>query len=261
MKYIVNIDEYFDLEKTLNCGQCFHFHKIDENVYKVWGKNSICHIEQKSNQLYIDTNNLKYWIDYFDLDTDYKKIFDYLTEHCTKNNDQYSLRALSAGKGIHILRQPLFETCCSYIISQRNSIPRIQKTIFAISENFSSSSCNCFPSADDFIRLRISDLSCIPLGYRRDYLVNFYNNWNLIKTNLEKNYEEDFKTLCKIKGIGPKVANCICLYGLNYLDAFPIDVWIGRIIKQEYTDKGKELILPEKYAGILQQCMFYYERK
>lgn len=268
MEYYFTVDNSFDIEKIMECGQCFHYDKLRKNKYRVYGLNKVCEIEQENQIICIDTNDIEYWKMYFALDEDYSKIIEYLTDFCMKNNDEFGLRAIESGIGIRILAQPFFETCCSFILSQQNNIPRIRKMIFALSEKFSQNKVyfngrwlSCFPHYKDFDFVSEEDLRNIGLGYRAEYLKLFADNWESISDKVRFDYEYDFELFKSCKGIGDKVANCICLYGFMEYDAFPIDVWMKKIIKEEYTDKGRELKIPDKYAGILQQFMFYTKRK
>ena len=259
----------FDLEKTLECGQCFHFIKLNTNEYIVYGFESVCKVLQMGNEviIYCSDKDINYWVGYFTLNIDYTYILEYLKSFAISNQDNFALNALETGNGIRILKQPLFETCCSYILSQQNRIPRIQQMVFTLSNNFSTFKIEldgelyfCFPSVEDLKKVDQKSFEDLKFGYRSGYLYNFIQNWDFLKDLFSHNYEKD-KTLLKSQmGIGEKVANCICLYGLNELDAFPVDTWMKKIIQEEYTEKGKKLILPDKYAGILQQHMFYTKR-
>lgn len=260
-------DETFDLVKTLECGQCFHFEKLSDNKYLVYGFNSICIIEDKGQFLEILTDKLSYWVSYFSLDVDYKKIIKYLKDFANSNNDIFMLRSIEEGIGIRILRQPYFETCCSYILSQQNRIPRIQKMVFELSRKYSSKvlringvDYSLFPSNKDLKNVTVDEYKNIGLGYRSEYLYDFVQNWESIFDRIRFNYQLDKELLKSCKGIGEKVANCICLFCLEELDSFPIDTWMNKIIQKEYKEKNMELKLPDKYAGILQQFMFYYVR-
>lgn len=262
-----NVDESFNLKKTLECGQCFHYKK-EKDYYIVLGLNSIAKVWQENNILYIDSNDAQYWYNYFALDLNYNNICDYLIDLANLYDDSFAVEAIKKGKGIRILRQPFFETACSFILSQQNNIPRIRKMIFLLSDKYSSNKyyidgvCySCFPSADDLRRVSIDELKECGLGYRAEYLYDFVRNWDNIIDNVKFKYENDFKLFKSQKGIGDKVSNCICLYGFEEYDAFPIDVWMKKIIEKYYTSERKELKIPEKYAGILQQFMFYCERQ
>ena len=269
MLFVYQVDDTFDLEKTMECGQCFHYEKIDSYKYLIYGHFSVCEVAQNKNVLTINTdaNHKELWQMYFKLDMDYSYIINYLTDFCRNNNDDFGLKAIEQGKGIRILAQPFFETCCSYILSQQNNIPRIRKMIFALSEKYSSDKVyfngmwyHCFPHFKDFDLIEVEDLRNLGFGYRAEYLKEFADNWSETADKVRFKYENDFELFKSCKGIGDKVANCICLYAYEEYDAFPIDVWMKKIIKEEYTDKGKELKIPERYAGILQQFMFYTKR-
>ena len=260
--------EVFDLEKTLTCGQCFHYVKHNDG-YIVFGESSICYIEQKGNNININSKDIDYWKKYFSLDKNYKNINKVLISQCNKNNDFFAIDCINFASGIRILRQPLFETCCSYILSQQNNISRIQRMIFSLSEKYSSVSDNfdnveykLFPSYEDLKFCKIENFKELGFGYRAEYLYDFIQSWPEIQNKLLKtsDYESHFKLLKECNGIGDKVANCICLYGLNHLEAFPIDTWMKKVIDDEYTSKNRNLKLPSKNAGILQQYMFYTKR-
>ena len=257
----------FDLVKTMECGQCFHYEKIGNKRYIVYGQKSVCEIEQLEDSFYIETDALEYWKSYFALDMNYNVILGYLRNFAEKNNDTFALKSLEKGNGIRILRQPFFETCCSYILSQQNNIPRIRKMVFELSEKYSKNKgyiagdeFNCFPSPNDLKGVSEEEYKNLGFGYRSAYIKDFVENWDNIIDRVKFDYDSDFNLLKGCKGIGDKVANCICLYGFEEYDAFPIDVWMKRIIKEEYEDKGKKINIPEKYAGILQQYMFYTKR-
>lgn len=255
----------FDINKTLTCGQCFHFEQKDDK-YIVYGESSVCIVSQDKLDLHIESNNLDYWKQYFSLDENYSRIDNYLIQHCNNLNDNFGLKSIFFGSGIRILKQPLFETCCSYIISQQNNISRIQRTIFKLSETFSTKidilngkEYKLFPSYKDLLSCTIDDFKSLGLGYRAEYLYLFVQNWPQIEKELllTNSFEEHFKILTNQRGIGKKVANCICLFGLEHINAFPIDTWIQKVIDEEYNGN---IILPKQYAGILQQYMFYTKR-
>lgn len=265
--YKFDIDSTFDINKTLECGQCFHY-LVNNDEYLVYGYNDVCRVWQESDVLFIQTErDINYWVNYFSLDMKYIEILRYLESFAVKENDDFAIKAIQEGKGIRILRQPFFETCCSYILSQQNNIPRIKKMIFSLSDCFSSINVslngrfyNCFPKYADLLNVSEDRFKELGMGYRSEYLEKFIHNWENTFDKIKFKYEDDFKLLKSNKGIGDKVANCICLYGFEEYDAFPIDVWMKRIIQEEYQNKGKELKIPDKYAGILQQFMFYTKR-
>ena len=168
-------------------------------------------------------------------------------------NDNFLKAAYEFGSGIRILRQDLWEVIISFIISQNNNIPRIKKSIKLICDDTNGK----FPDWCDLSNMNLSDKG---LGYRDEYIRNacYARATTFTDDDLESGYANAKAQLMKIKGIGEKVANCILLFSLHYLDSFPVDTHIRKIIDREY---GGEL--PDwafgKYAGLFQQYLFYYE--
>ena len=110
--------------------------------------------------------------------------------------------------------------------------------------------------------LKKEDLADLGLGYRDEYIIEAAKYYSAEKSNdyfSELKYEETLKELMSVKGIGSKVANCVCLFGLHKLEACPIDTWMKKIIKEDYNS-----VMPgwmsDKWAGVYQQYVFYYKR-
>lgn len=167
-------------------------------------------------------------------------------------DDDYLKTAYEFGSGIRILRQDLWEVIVSFIISQNNNIPRIKRSVERLCENNGGR----FPDAHDLQNL--SFIGC-GLGYRDEYLRAIAKGWSDWDRRYPPQNYDEWKLLLKgFKGVGEKVSNCVCLFSLHYLDAFPIDVHIKRILDREYSGD-----MPEwgksKYAGLFQQFIFYYE--
>lgn len=252
-----------DLDKIYDSGQVFRWKKIDEKEYEIPSTtcttNKTTRIKQEQNKLLVDKGERATGIyaRYFDADTDYSKFHDMLIE---RNAPNYLLEAEQAAKGIRILRQPLWETIVSFIISQNNNIPRIKKSIQALVDKYGH-----FPKAEEIIREHIPKggaVSNCGLGYREEYVVEAawaYFNHNECNVGYFDTYDNAIKFFKQWKGIGSKVANCICLYGLHHLEAFPRDTWIKRIEQEHFNGHFHDELYPE-CAGVLQQYMFYYER-
>ena len=170
-----------------------------------------------------------------------------------ESNDDFLKAAYEFGSGIRILRQDLWEVIISFIISQNNNIPRIKKSI----EKLCNEVGGRFPSCYEILDMNLSDKG---LGYRDKYLEDAASWWmwegEYAESRLRQT-KEPKRHLLEVKGIGNKVADCICLFGLHHLDAFPVDTHIKKIIDREYDGE-----LPDwaksKYAGLFQQYMFYY---
>jgi N-glycosylase/DNA lyase len=178
-------------------------------------------------------------------------------------------RATDFGAGIRILRQDKWEALCSFIISQCNNIPRIKKIVETLCSTFgdpvelNGKTFYTFPSADRVASLEAEDLAPLRCGYRAPYIIDAARAVASGELNLEELSRKDFntalKTLKSLNGVGDKVANCVILFGLCMLNAFPIDVWMKKAIKEHYGDGFDPKIFGD-YAGIAQQYMFYYAR-
>lgn len=199
--------------------------------------------------------------DYFDLATDYEKIQGELAE---ADKTGVMAKAVSAGAGIRILRQDLWETILSFIISQNNNIPRIMKCIEKTAELFGDTlgvyegkMQYTIPSAERLSVIQPSDLGPVRLGYRDRYIVES-----------AKQYAMGDREIGKFTGVGPKVEACIRLFGMRDMQAFPIDVWVKRVMSKLYgfaenDTKGMQAFAKEtfgEYAGLAQQYLFYYIR-
>ncbi len=261
-------DNTINLKKTFECGQCFRFEQVEENTFEGVAFSKFLRVSQNNNIITLENADQKDFIDiwksFFDLDTDYNKITAKLTE-----NDKIMKQAAEFGKGIHILRQELFETIISFIISQNNNIPRIKKIINLLCENFGTKITEnkktyyAFPTLEQLKGLTVENLSVIRAGFRAKYIVDAVEKIsnNSVKTeNIKRiSYEEAKAELMNIKGIGNKVADCVLLFGASKFGAFPKDVWIKRIMKSLYHDENA--VIQGEYAGIAQQYLFYFARE
>lgn len=256
----------FDLSQTLDCGQCFRWIKTSDNSYQGIAYGKVLYVRQEKNNIILkntnkeDFNNI--WKYYLDLDTDYSEIWKTLSNVHPFLSDAYNYCP-----GIRILNQEPWETLCSFIISQNNNIPRIKKIISKMCELFgdkisNSENCFSFPSAKTLAKLSENDLSPIKCGFRAKYILDAANKITNKEISLEeiKNmsiYDAE-ETLKKIKGVGPKVAQCTLLYGFHRLEAFPMDVWMKKIMETYFQGKSPNLF--GKYAGIAQQYLYHYSR-
>ncbi|MDR3030846.1 MAG: hypothetical protein LBU35_00470 [Holosporales bacterium] len=249
----------FDIGQIANSGQCFRINKLDSQCWEViaFGKRLIIKYIKGDNYIF-DCSLEEYktiWEDYFDVKRDYEKI----KNEIIKTNDPYLIAAVKYGSGIRILKQDLWEVIVSFIISQRNNVPRIKNTITKLCAPYK----NDFPSADILSKYEEADFKNIGLGYRAIYLKDISNLISAGKFDLEKlkkmEYQEALEYLKRFRGIGEKVANCIALFGLHKIEAFPIDIWIKHIIEKQYNGNF-DIKRFESYAGIVQQYMFYYQR-
>lgn len=259
----------FNLQQIADSGQCFRMNKVDEDKYGVIAYNKYVELEQlDDNTIGIYCNEEEYneiWHDYFDMEYDYGSIY----ERLINGEDKFLSDAAKFGSGIRILQQEPFEILISFIISQNKNIPAIKSSIESISKMFGEEkrrgkvTYHTFPTADQLSRASLEELKEAKLGYRDKYVANAANLVKSGELDLYKlkamNHEEAFVELNKIFGVGPKVANCISLFGLHHLDMVPVDLWIKRTIEEIY-DNEFDWSKYKEYAGVVQQYMFYYMR-
>ena len=267
--------DILDLDKTFNCGQCFRWRRLKEGTYYgvIFGKPLIIRQMQFDDGNYgiITTYNRSQVDDilmsYLQLNVDYEK------QISLGETDIFAKEAKKFGQGIRILGQEPWETLVSFIISQRNNIPKIASTIertcTALGEKIdievegSKYTGNTFPSAEKIMSVGLVGLQGLGLGYRDVYIIEAakaVSNGSFKLNELASNdigSEWAIIELQNLYGIGPKVASCIALFGLGKLDSFPIDVWMQRVIDRYYP-KGINIDSYGKLAGLMQQYMFYY---
>jgi N-glycosylase/DNA lyase len=269
----------FDLAQTLECGQCFRFYKQNENDYVIVAYRRLLHIYQKGDCLnFINCKKEtveKIWIPYFDLDRDYDAIKKYLLK-----NDNKLKKAIEEKHGVRILNQEFSETLISFIISQNKQIPHIKQLVKRISDTYgeylgevNGESYYSFPDVKTLGKITEQDFRNMKTGFRAPYLADAVKKLSsgYIDLSTFKNMDETItrKKLMEIKGVGEKVANCVMLFSLGYREAFPIDVWIKRIMETLYFD-GKDTTKEDiaqyakksfgEYGGYAQQYLFCYGR-
>ncbi|MBQ9858831.1 MAG: DNA-3-methyladenine glycosylase 2 family protein [Oscillospiraceae bacterium] len=259
-------DDDFDLERIFECGQCFRWNADENGVYTGVAYGRAAKIYREGNSIFISgpvEDFEKIWRGYFDLDRSYADIRAGL---CV---DEYMTEASTFGAGIRILYQEKWEALCSFIISQCNNIPRIKKIVETLCRLFGDKvtlfgeEYYTFPSAEKIAALTAEDLAPLRSGYRAPYIINAAKMIASGELDLEKVAAGDpvdaLKTLKTLNGVGDKVANCVVLFGLQMLDAFPIDVWMKKALKAHY-EGGFDPKIFTPYAGIAQQYMFYFAR-
>lgn len=254
----------FKIETSLFCGQAFRWTKKEDGSFHGVVKNKIIDIEEKENRIIfknVNDDETKNLIEnYFDLKRDYKKICEELSA------DKSFKIAFDEYEGIRILRQDSWEALCSFIISQNNNIPRIMGIIDRFCKTFGEKLNDedyTFPSYERLKGIKAEDLAPLRAGFRAKYIVDAVeklNNGEISLEEIEKMpIEQARQELCKIKGVGAKVAECTLLYGFGRMEAFPVDVWVKRIMAEMYPEG-----LPEFFKGnegIAQQYLFHWRRQ
>lgn len=259
--------ENFDLEQICNSGQCFRMKKTGENKYCLIAGERSLDIQQtgKECRFFCSTQEFtQVWEEYFDLKIDYKLYIEKINP-----KDTYLVNAAKLGDGIRILKQDLWEMIVSFLISQQNNIVRIRRCIENICREYgeekttaSGDKYYAFPKAEVLACLEDDDLKACNLGYRSKYVVRAARGVVSGEIDLEAigkmKYAKAKEELLKIFGVGVKVADCICLFGLHHLEAFPVDTHINQALEKHYK-RGFPKSRYKGFEGVLQQYIFYYE--
>lgn len=248
----------FSLDETLDCGQAFRWVKKDNKTYEGYFLNTplkiseenrndnIFRLHETDEKTFLDT-----WIEYFDLNTDYGELKKRFSE------DETLSKACEYAGGIRILKQNSWEALSSFIISQNNNIPRIKGIIGRLCEHYGG-----YPLHTDMIDETVDSLEYLRSGFRAKYLIDAVDKINSGEVNLSEiakmPVEDARKVLMTIKGVGPKVAECALLFGMYRVEAFPVDVWVKRVMEQWYPNGLPECV--KGYEGIAQQYLFHYIR-
>lgn len=266
--------EHFDPEMTLFCGQAFRWERVN-GLYR-----GIAH--GRVLELFMDGGEVRMapvtaaefnavWKRYFDLDRDYgalKRDFE---------GDPVLVQGMEYAGGMRVLNQEPFETLVSFIISANNNVKRITGIIRKLSARFGErinhNGCEyfAFPKPAALANADAADLAACGAGYRAAYIKEaaaaVCGGFDLEGLK-DMPYEEAKKSLMTIKGVGGKVADCILLYALGFEEAFPLDVWMKRVVYNLYgfcgkSEKDLRAFIREKFgpkAGLAQQYLFHYAR-
>jgi len=288
--FAVRLDgvELFHVGKTFDCGQCFRFDPVLDSKHEIeyagCAHGKYVSFAQDGDTLYIYNSTLdefeSLWGHFLSLDRDYAEIN---SEILSLSQNPALAEAVSLASGIRILKQDEWESICSFIISQNNNIPRIKKLVSALcrargdkidvshmwehvadAHKTDEPYVYSFPSPDKVASLELDGLAALKVGFRAKYILDAALKMSRgdidinALTTLDST-DECINHLCSVKGIGPKVACCALLFGFARLDAFPIDVWIKKVV-QKYFEDGFDPRGLGQYAGVAQQYLFYYER-
>jgi len=269
----------FEPKHIFECGQAFRWHVEEDDSYTAIHKSKVINVKRDGKDIIFSNTNMEdfenIWYDYFDLGRDYGEIKKELSKDPILNE------AIKFGEGIRILNQEPYETTISFIISANNQIPRIKRSIELISQKYGESigSYNgkeyfSFPSSEILASIDEKELedNC-KVGYRAKYIVNTSKMIKNKEIDLDKLFQLPTETakeiLMKLPGVGPKVSNCILLFSLNKNEAFPVDVWVKRIMESLYFKENTSTKKISAYAeenfgslgGFAQQYLFYYARE
>ncbi len=282
----------FSLEHTLGCGQLFRWKKLDGWWYGVV-REGVVKIRQIADKLIVQTfpekKTTEFVKNYFRLDDNLLSILSHI------GKDEHIKKAIQRCYGLRISQQEPWECLISYICATFKSIPVIKNMILNLSKRFGKRIAfdghdfYTFPKPSDLSQANLEELRSCKLGFRAERVLETSKILDREEFNLENlkktGYEEAREELLSLPGVGQKVADCVLLFSLDKLEAFPVDIWIKRAILEFYPSyfehsfvervSRKSAITPKeyetissfgrryfgKYAGYAQEYLFTVSRK
>lgn len=267
----------FNPVHVFECGQCFRWQKQDDGSYTGVARGRVANVAYRDGSLIVNNTNvhdfMNIWFEYFDLGSDYSGMKALL------DKDEHMNRAIRFGYGIRLLKQDLWETLISFIISANNRIPMIMKTVAAISRAYGrelyyeGKTYYSFPDAQRLAGATLEELEACRGGFRCKYIMQTSSKINKNEVLINNLYNMDTDAaraeLMKLPGVGPKVADCVLLYSGTKRDVFPTDVWVKRVMEELYFKREASFKEIQDFAesyfgklkGIAQQYLFYYARE
>lgn len=269
MKKFVFSNKDFKLKDTFDCGQCFRWEESNGAYVGVagdyWGS-----FTEYEDRVELETNCMDegFWIKYLDMERDYGEIKNKVAVNSLMQE------AVCYGEGIRILKQDFFEALVSFIISQRSSIPKIKACVKKLCEKYGrrldvEGEFYTFPTPEELKAVTEADFRELGVGYRAPYLVKCVKD--VLSGSISGEMLEGMATdtarekLMALYGVGDKVCDCVMLFSLAKYDLFPSDVWIKRVMCEEFgssenTAKADGERLFGNLSGFAQQYLFYYRR-
>ncbi len=256
---------------TFDCGQCFRWTPEPDGSYTGVAGGRAVKISSDGTNVELggctEEDYSDFWEKYLDVRRDYGEIKRAVSVNGTMR------RAVEYGGGIRILRQEFFETLISFIISQRSSIPKIRScveklcTLYGKKISFNGKTFHAFPSAEVLAHLSEEDFRAIGVGYRAPYILSAAKKvagGEISGSDLEKcETGKAREQLLKLYGVGDKVCDCVLLFSLGKYDLFPSDVWIKRVMAEQFSASDAKRAGEKAfgaYSGFAQQYLFYWRK-
>ena len=262
--------EPFDLAQTLDCGQCFRFAPTGDGGWFGAAGGHAAGLRFEGESLVLEGATAAefegFWRDYLDLDRDYAAV------RAAFARDPRLAPCVAFAPGIRVLRQPAFEALIAFIVSQNNNVPRIKGILARLCALFGEplpGGARAFPVPERLAACSKEELAPLRSGWRAGYILDAARQVAAGTVDLQAvavmPLADARRELTRIRGVGPKVAECVLLYGMGRLECFPMDVWMKRAMARLFPEEtGK---MPESapaifgpYAGIAQQYIFHYCR-
>jgi N-glycosylase/DNA lyase len=264
----------FNLAMTLDSGQVFHWERHGDGFVGTIGDRPL-YIEQRGQKLFFGSGNRELIGNYFALDHP-------LVEICARfPNDPVMTAAREFCRGLRIIRQPKWECLATFVCSSMKQVAHIRQISRALRQRYGKRrklfdfQLYSFPTADRIASTSEADLRACALGYRAKNLratARLVDCGEVDLQELGALPDEELRTrLCELPGVGAKVANCVLLFAYERLRAFPIDVWIERVLKEKYFARKKRVTSQKlrqfaenyfgEHGGYAQQYLFHHARK
>lgn len=258
-------------EHTFDCGQCFRWEKQSDGSFIGIANGQVARIKADGDEVEIDGITLgdynAFWEKYLDAGRDYS-----LIKNAVNINETMG-KAIAFGSGIRILRQDFFEALISFIISQRSSIPKIKSCVNKLCElcgeklEFGGKIYYSFPSPEKIAALSEDDIRALGVGYRAPYILKAARavaDGEIDAATLEEcDTPSAREKLLTLYGVGDKVCDCVLLFSLGKYDLFPSDVWIKRVMAEEFDSNDAKKAGESQfgaYSGFAQQYLFYWRK-
>lgn len=261
---VCRVMDQFDLRQIAASGQCFRMTALPTGGWRILAGERCVHACQQGETIsfYCEEQDFNhFWTHYFDLDTDYSVFL-----HAIDEKDEFLTAAGRYGSGLRILRQDLWETLVTFVISQNNNIPRIRAAVEKLCVRWGEQKLTpegdvfyAFPTKQALAGAELEELRAMGLGYRDRYVQSIARAPLDFAALAELPPDKAHAALTALPGVGEKVANCVRLFGLHDLSVFPVDTWIRRMCQTYYGGRFP-LERYEGFAGVIQQYIFYYGR-
>lgn len=253
----------FSPQHTFECGQCFRFTPHAKGGYAGVAFGRFVRIWCSGGSLFLEAPRSDFdqiWRSFLDLNRDYSQVDRLLCQ------DPQLREAVNFGRGLRVLAQDPWEALCTFILSQCCNIPRIRCMTETLCRLFGAPvdgvpDAFSFPTPQTLARCTADDLAPVRAGYRARYLLGAARR---ISEGFDLDALRGLSTdqarerLTSLEGVGRKVADCVLLFGLHKLDAFPVDTWMKKA--SGLWSNGFPTELFGETAGIAQQYIFYYVR-
>ncbi|UCE95998.1 MAG: hypothetical protein JSV51_09950 [Candidatus Bathyarchaeota archaeon] len=277
----------FNLESTLTCGQLFRWEKVGSWWLGI-AQHQAFKVRQTDNILEFEGTNTDFIKNYFRLDDDLQRIVSEI------NRDTWTKQAVQTFYGLRLARQDPWECLVSYMCATFKNILAIKGIILNLARRFGSEfafegqSFYTFPKPKALAKATLSELRMCKLGFRARRVRETARIVDCNKIGLEDLKAVDYETakhrLLQLPGVGNKVADCILLFSLEKLEAFPVDIWMKKVIQRYYSNHFDELFIHKildkktlsakeysaisafarnyfgRYAGYAQEYLYHFVR-